>query len=128
MDELTFDEFAAFIRQYWHVSHRKRVLPETQFERDLGLTGDDGDDLLKATEKRFGVTLGSEETGVRETFNLGPNEYLFHSEGWNPSPFRFTSLFDSVEPTIREFTVGELFEAVRKARGIASSTPRRMCE
>ena len=123
MDDLTFDEFAAFIRQYWHVLHRKKVLPETQFERDLGLTGDDGDDLLKAAEKRFGVTLGSEETGGRETFNLGPNEYLFHSEGWNSSPFRLTLLFDSIEPRIREFTVGELFEAVRKARGTAGSTP-----
>jgi hypothetical protein len=42
MDDLTFDEFADFIREYWHVSDRKKVSPETQFERDLGLTGDDG--------------------------------------------------------------------------------------
>jgi acyl carrier protein len=118
MDELTFDEFANFIREYWHVSDRKEISPETQFERDLGLTGDDGNDLLEATEKRFGVTLASEEIGVRETFNLGPNEYLFHAEGWDPFPFSFTSLFDAVEPTVREFTVGALFEAVRKAKGI----------
>ena len=118
MDILAFDEFAEFIRGYWHVSGRKKVSPETQFERDLGLTGDDGDDLLAATEKRFGVTLCSEETGVRETFNLGPNEYLFHSEGWDPLPFTFTSLLDSIEPTVREFTVGELFEAVRKAKAM----------
>jgi len=116
MNDLTFDEFAKFIREYWHVSDRKKVSSETQFERDLGLTGDDGDDLLKATEKRFEVTLSSEETGVRETFNLGPNEYLFHSEGLDLFPFRFTSLFEAVEPIIREFTVGELFEAVRKAK------------
>lgn len=116
MGDLTFDEFASFIRDYWHVPNRKAISPETQFERDLGLTGDDGDDLLKATEQRFDVTLGCEETGVRETFNLGPNEYLFHSEGWSLFPSRFTSLFDSIEPTVREFTVGELFEAVRKAR------------
>jgi hypothetical protein len=116
MDDLTFQEFASFIREYWHVSDGKNVSPETQFERDLGLTGDDGNDLLEATEKRFCVTLASEETGLRETFSLGPNEYLFHAEGWNPFPFRFTSLFDAVESTVREFTVGELFEAVRKAK------------
>ncbi|QNI31299.1 DUF1493 family protein [Alloacidobacterium dinghuense] len=117
MDELKFDEFADFIREYRQVPDRKRISPETQFERDLGLTGDDGSDLLEATEKRFRVTLASEEKGLRETFNLGPNEYLFHSEGWDIFPFRFTSLF-GVEPTVREFTVGELFEAVRKAKAV----------
>ena len=118
MDDITFDQFTNFIRDYWHVSDRKKVSPETQFERDLGLTGDDGIELLEATEKRFGVTLCSEETGLRETFNLGPTEYLFHSEGLDLFPFRFTSLLSAVEPTVREFTVGELFEAVRKAKGI----------
>ena len=114
MKDLVFDEFANFIRNYWQVSDRKRISPETQFERDLGLTGDDGKDLLQATEKRFGVTLCSKETGLRETFHLGPNEYLFHSEGI--FPFTFTSLFNVVKPTVRKFTVGELFEAVRKAK------------
>jgi hypothetical protein len=116
-DSPTFDEFAAFIREYWSVSDRKAIALETRFERDLGLAGDDGNDLLEATEKRFGVTLCFDDTGVRETFNLGPNEYLFHSEGIG---------FDGVSPsllfsrgaaiTVREFTVGDLFSAVRRAR------------
>jgi hypothetical protein len=118
MDELTFDEFADFIREELQVSDRRELSPKTQFERDLGVTGDDGSDLLQATEKRFGVTLASEEKGLRETFNLGPNEYLFHAEGWELFPLRLTSLFGDTEPVIREFTVGELFEAVRTARGI----------
>ena len=93
MDDITFDQFANFIREFWLVPARKQIAPETQFERDLGLTGDDGDELLLATQRRFGVKLGSEETGIRETFNLLPNEYLFHSEGFEIFPFRFTSLF-----------------------------------
>jgi hypothetical protein len=48
MDGLTFDQFADFIRELWRVSTRKQIAPETQFERDLGLTGDDGDELLRA--------------------------------------------------------------------------------
>ena len=118
MDDLTFDEFAAFTREYWSVANRKRITQETQFERDLGLTGDDGDDLLEATEKRFDVTLCSEETEVRETFNLKTNEYLFHSEGGGLGmlPFEMTTLFSTTAPTIREFTVGELYEAVRRAK------------
>jgi hypothetical protein len=115
--ELTFEEFAEWLREYWHVAARKAIVPETQFERDLGLTGDDGDDLLEAAEKRFEVKLGNEETGLRDTFNLQPNEYLFNSEGWGPSPAEIISLFsDSPTITVRSFTVGELFEAVRKTK------------
>ena len=83
-DDLTFGDFTAFVREYLSVSDRKPIRPETRFERDLGVAGDDGNLLLEATDRRFGVSLCSEETGVRETFNLGPNEYLFHSEGIGP--------------------------------------------
>ena len=48
MDDLTFNEVADFIHEYWHVSDRKKISLETQFE-----TGDDENDLLEATEKRF---------------------------------------------------------------------------
>ena len=92
----------------------KTIRPETQFERDLGLTGDDGADLLVATEKRFEVVLCSEGKGVRETFNLDPNEYMFHSEGFDIAPV-FLTLFGREGPKVREFTVGELYEAVKKA-------------
>ncbi len=106
VDNLTFTDFAAWLREYRHVPVRTAITPETQFERDLGLTGDDGNDLLAATEKRFQVERSSEITGVRETFNLGPNEYLFHSEG-----------FDFFRPySVRKFTVGEPFDAVRKGK------------
>jgi acyl carrier protein len=115
--DLTFDEFAAWLREYWVVPNRKEISPETQFERDLGLTGDDGDDLLMATEKEFEVRLSNEESGLRETFDLQPNEFLFNSEGWGPSPAELISLFSSSpSPTARSFTVGELFEAVRGLR------------
>jgi hypothetical protein len=116
MDDLTFDQFADFIREFWRVSTRKQIAPEIQFERDLGLTGDDGDELLRATERRFDVTLESEETGIPETFNLGRNEYLFHSGGWELFPPRSTTLFGAEEYTVRKFMVGELFDAVRNAR------------
>src|SRR5450631_896091 len=108
MTSPTFDQFAEFILDYWQVSNRKSIGPETQFERDLGLTGDDGADLLEATEKKFGIVLCSEDKELRETFSLGPNEYLFHSEGLDIAPV-FLSLFGREVPTVREFTVGELY-------------------
>lgn len=114
-DDLTFDEFAAWLREYWRVPARKAIVPETQFEHDLGLTGDDGTDLLEATERRFEVQFSSEESGLRDTFNLQPNEYLFNSEGWGPSPAEIISWFSgSPSAVVRRFTVGELFEAVRR--------------
>src|ERR1700722_968930 len=103
MAPLSFDQFAEFIREYWHVSNRKSISPETQFERDLGLTGDDGADLLEATERKFGVVLSGENKELRETFSLGPNEYLFHSEGLEIFPHRFQILFGREIPTVREF-------------------------
>jgi hypothetical protein len=59
------------------------------------------------------VRLGNEETGVRQTFNLGPNEYLFNSEAWGPSLRETISLFPGGPSVVRKFTVGEVFEAVR---------------
>ncbi len=82
MKTLSFDEFAEFVRECHGLSRKKQIAPETKFEDDLGITGDDGADLLEATEKRFNVSLCSKEHGCRETFNLGPNEYLFHPEGF----------------------------------------------
>lgn len=76
MENLSFDQFAAFIRRWAVVSDRKLISLETQFERDLGITGDDGSDLLIATEREFGVKLSSENDGYRKTFSLGANEYL----------------------------------------------------
>jgi hypothetical protein len=63
---------------------RRRLHRETEFEDGLDISGDDGCDLLKATERRFKIALSSEEDGYRKTFNLGRDEFLFHSEGFGP--------------------------------------------
>ncbi|MGA9672934.1 MAG: DUF1493 family protein [Terracidiphilus sp.] len=116
MGSLPFEQFADFIRESCQISQKRRIAPETQFERDLGVTGDDGVELLEATEKRFNIRLATEEDGLRKTFNLGPNEYLFNSEGFGLFPFRSFSIFGrNPTPTVRAFTVGELHDAVLKA-------------
>ncbi len=108
METPSFDCFADFVRNQARLSAKKRITPDTQFERDLGITGDDGGQLLLATEKTFGICLHSEESGYRETFHLSPNEYLFNSEGWD-----LNALFST--KTVRAFTVGELFNALTRA-------------
>lgn len=98
MDTLSFAEFADFIRSQCGVSRKKNITPESKFEDDLGITGDDGVDLLKTTEKRFSIKLSDTEHGYRKTFDLGPNEFLFNSEGWFRLPV-----------SVREFKVGDLY-------------------
>jgi hypothetical protein len=64
----SFDQFVQFVREFHPIPHKMAITPATRFEYDLGITGNDGIDLLEATEKQFGVTLGSEEHGVRQIF------------------------------------------------------------
>lgn len=123
METLSFDEFAEFIREWARLSPKKQVVPETKFEVDLGIGGDDGCELLEATERRFNVILCSEEV-YRQTFNLGPNEFLFHSEGlfgrWLDD---LRARFGRPALKIRTFTVGELYSAVQKALTRKPSLP-----
>jgi hypothetical protein len=75
MEDLTFDEFARFIREYWSVANPKQITEETQFERDLGLTGDDGNDLLSLVPRS--ITMGqflnchiTQRDPLHQMFNL----------------------------------------------------------
>jgi acyl carrier protein len=105
MSTLPFEDFADFIRSQCAISRKKTITAESKFEGDLGVTGDNGVDLLRATEKRFGVQLSDADHGYRSTFDLGPNEVLFHSEGWFPT-----------QGSVREFKVGDLYRAVLKSQ------------
>jgi hypothetical protein len=113
----TFQELAEFIRAWGGIPKRKLIAPETLFEDDLGITGDDGCELLEATEKHFAVCLSSSEDGYRRTFDLASHEFLFHNEGLGDLLYGLVSLFDpSAQPSsIRAFRVGDLFEAIKKA-------------
>jgi hypothetical protein len=113
----SFEEFAGFIREWGRIAKRKQIAAETLFEDDLGITGDDGCELLEEIEGHFGVCLSSPEHGYRQTFGLAANEFLFHSEGFGPSRSDIVSLFKPSSPPalVRALTVGELFQAVKNA-------------
>jgi acyl carrier protein len=109
----TFNDVADFVRAWGRIPAKRQIDPETQFERDLGITGDDGSELLKAAQKKFGVDLAPDESGYRKIFGLGPNEYLFNSEGFGLGAGLMTLFTTS---SVRAFTVGELFKAIQKAQ------------
>jgi hypothetical protein len=101
----SFNDVPDFVRAWGRLPARRRICAETQFERDLGITGDDGSALLEAAQTKFGVDLAPNDSGYRTVFGLGPNEYLFNSEG-----------FGFGTETVRAFTVGELHDAIGKAQ------------
>ncbi len=114
----SFEQLADFIREWARIPRRKPITPETLFEDDLGIAGDDGCELLEATEKHFRVCLSSPEEGYRRTFDLAPHEFLFHSEGLGWDWSEIVSLFrtSAMSPSIRASRVGDLFQAIKKAR------------
>ena len=103
-----FADLAAFIRNWAQVPAERPIKLDTQFECDLGITGDDGGALLTAVEKHFSIRLWTEKEGYRKAFRLERHEYLFNSEGfpvWELLPFVKKSV-------VRAFTVGELYAAM----------------
>lgn len=79
----TLAELIACIRESQGIKASKSISGDSLLERDLGITGDDGDELLQAIQERFGVSFAGADGTLREAFGLEKNEYLFHSEGFS---------------------------------------------
>ena len=106
MGDVPFSAVADFVRQWCRLSPKLLLKPETQFEFHLGITGDDGCELLEAAEAHFRVDFGSTPGTV---FDLRHKEYLFNAEG------NLFSLFRKTNTQVRKFTLGDLHEGILKA-------------
>ena len=104
----TIEQFTSWLRPTLSLTNKTRVTADTRLEDDLGVTGDDGVDLLLAVEKKYGISLEP----LRQTFNMQPNEYLFHGEGFGIDFLALFRLRDEPKPVVRVFRVGELYDAV----------------
>ena len=117
----TLENLVSFVRDFAGISPRKAISSETRLDTDLGITGDDGDAFLKDVAERFDAELATPHDGYRSTFGLGPNEYLFHSEGVSlfgvgPLLARLIRRGPDVPTTVRDLTVGELLSAVLRTK------------
>jgi hypothetical protein len=114
----SFERFCEMIREKSGFSQSKLITPDTQFERDLGITGDDGSELLETIERNYHIQF------TRESFGLAANEYLFHGEGFDLFGTLIRTLRRKPEPEFRSFTVGELSTALlnelKKPGGVES--------
>ena len=62
------------------------------------------------------MSLAPDEDGFRATFGLRPNEVLFHGGGFDLlSLVPFAKRLLGRQEAVREFTVGELFDAIEHA-------------
>lgn len=110
---ITCDGLINLIHEECGISKKVKITPETLIEKGLGITGDDGVDLLRAIEKRFNICFPTDEKGFNELFGLAPDEYLFHSEGFNLRSF-IMGLFGLDDEKVHPLSVGELYQAILK--------------
>lgn len=117
--EPTLEQVIEVIRE--SSGHRRNPIDEdTLIEADLGICGDDGQELLEDCERAFNIEFHTANNSLRNRFALAENEYLFTSEGFDPFGVgRFIRWIRGIpEPIIRDLTVGKLHnvlvEAVRE--------------
>ena len=113
----SFEQVCQIIRDQCQLNPDESISPETQFERDLGITGDDGSEILDGVAEYYGIQF------TADSFGLQPNEFLFSSEGIDLFPAFIRILFNKPEPEVRSFTVGELYDAVVKEVAKAPQPP-----
>ncbi len=110
----TLQDIERFVRDFAGLGAGQSVTPQTRLDADLGITGDDGDDLLKAAAEHFGAKLADPIHGYRETFSLAENEYLFHAEGFDllGVSVLVRAVSNKPKPRIRDLTLAELHDAI----------------
>ena len=123
----TFQDVEAFVRDFAALRRNQVITPDTRLENDLGITGDDGDELLQKAATHFGVQLADPVHGYRPTFGLGENEYLFNSEGLDLLGIGelIRRLRKQPPEVIRDLTMEELHNAILRAPPKPSSSKDR---
>ena|SRR3569833_1156039 len=111
---ISMDELIAFIREHQGISPKQEITESSLLENNLGITGDDGCELIQAIERQFGILFSRSGGSLGEAFDLSEGECLFHSEGTNL--FWLTHrLFGRDQENVKAITVGDLHLAVCRA-------------
>lgn len=113
---LTFETLVQVIRASQGISPSVPITEQSDLEKDLGITGDDGDDLLEAVAQRFPLYFRGADDALREAFGLTRGASFFHSEGMGLPSFLATLWGKGAAHHVRAITVGQLFDALQKAR------------
>lgn len=117
----TLAEVIAVIREFHGLSERETVVAETRLERDLGITGDDGCELLEELEKRFFISFSDSDGTLREAFGLSHDQFLFHSEGFNPFAM-IANWFGFCVENVIPLSVGDLHRVITERQMLNDSS------
>jgi acyl carrier protein len=113
--EVTLENLISIIRECQGFSEKDIITEASLLEKDLGITGDDGSELIEVIEKKFDISFAGSDGSLRDAFGLGEGQYLFHSEGMNLF-WLLASLFGRDLENVKTITVGELYLATRHAQ------------
>jgi len=113
--ELTIDNLILLIREFQCITNKTEINETTLLEHDLGITGDDGCELLEEIENSFNLSFTGEDGSLREYFDLEEDQFLFHSEGLDLFGI-FSLIFGRKPENIKPITIGDLFNATIKAK------------
>ncbi|MDH3223375.1 MAG: DUF1493 family protein [Gemmatimonadota bacterium] len=111
---IELDDVVEFVREFTRVPPRISITADTRIEADLGVTGDDGVELLLGAEERFCADFGDDLAGV---FGLDQGQTLFNDEGTGmPGMGVLLRLLGrGAPPEVRDLKVGELYEALLRS-------------
>ena len=112
---VALEDVIAFIRESQGIGAKKIISESSLLENDLGITGDDGCELLEEVQKEFGVSFSGADGTLREAFDLKRDEYLFHSEGMSLFLI-FANFVGFAIEKVRPLSVGELHRVVAKLK------------
>lgn len=99
MENNTWNELISFINKIWPFNHNIELKQSTTLNKDLGIYGDDADEVIYEFSKKFNVNI--------ENINLSK---YFEPEG---STF-FINIFSKKKPLKeKELTLGDLEKAIR---------------
>ena len=113
--ELSIENLVTLIRTTQGISKNKVINESTLLESDLGITGDDGRELLEEIENQFNLSFVGKDGTHKEFFDLENNQYLFHSEGVDLFGI-FSFFLGRKTENVKSISVGELYNAASKAK------------
>ena len=112
---LNIENLISLIREFHAIPDKTEISEITLLEDDLGITGDDGCELLEEVEKTFNLSFTGKDGSLREFFDLEENQFLFHGEGVDLFGI-FSFIFGRETENVKPITVGDLLAGSLKAK------------
>jgi hypothetical protein len=112
---LTLENLISLIREFHRIPNKTEISENTLLEDGLGITGDDGCELLEEIEKTFSLSFTGKDGSLREAFDLEENQFLFHGEGIDLFGI-FSFIFGRKPENVKPITVGDLLTASLKVK------------